>query len=171
MRAEIHAERLDGSCFAIVDKKGFDFLDKEHQEAINRGLARNEVYKANSLEELARSMNTPAQATVETVERYNQFVENGKDTDFGKKSLLHKISVPTFYACAQAMTRHYCAGGIRINSKTEVLDFSGAPIPKLYAGGEITTGVHGSNRLGGNAIAEAMVFGREFGLTLKEKQA
>lgn len=73
------------SCFAIVDKKGFDFLDKEHQEAINRGLARNEVYKANSLEELARSMNTPAQATVETVERYNQFVENGKDTDFGKK--------------------------------------------------------------------------------------
>ena len=159
------------SCFALVDKKGFDFLDKEHQEAINRGLARNEVYKANSLEELARSMNTPAQATVETVERYNQFVENGKDTDFGKKSLLHKISVPPFYACAQAMNRHYCAGGIRINSKTEVLDFSGAPIPKLYAGGEITTGLHGSNRLGGNAIAEAMVFGREFGLTLKEKQA
>lgn len=157
------------TCFAIVDKKGFDFLDKEHQDAINRGLARGEVYKANSLEELARSMNTPTQATVETVERYNRFVENGEDKDFGKKSLRQKIALAPFYACAQAMNRHYCAGGLRINSKTEVLDFSGQPIPKLYAGGEITTGLHGSNRLGGNAIAEAMVFGREFGLTLKEQ--
>ncbi len=60
-------------------------------------------------------------------------------------------------------------GGVRINERTEVLDFQGKKIPKLYAGGEITSGLHGTNRLGGNGIAEAIVFGREFGKVLGDK--
>jgi fumarate reductase flavoprotein subunit len=51
-------------------------------------------------------------------------------------------------------------GGIKINGETMVIDKKGAPIKGLYAAGEVTGGVHGANRLGGNSIAETITFGR-----------
>ncbi len=54
-------------------------------------------------------------------------------------------------------------GGLLINADTEVLDQEGEAIPGLYAAGEVTGGIHGSNRLGGNAIADVMTFGRKAG--------
>ena len=61
------------------------------------------------------------------------------------------------------MSVHHTMGGIRINVKAQVLDAEGHVIPGLYAAGEVTGGIHGSNRLGGNAIADVMVFGRTAG--------
>ena len=55
---------------------------------------------------------------------------------------------------------HHTMGGLKINTNTEVLDTSGNVIPGLYAAGEVTGGVHGANRLGGNAVADIIVFGR-----------
>lgn len=54
-------------------------------------------------------------------------------------------------------------GGVAITPESEVLDIQSRPIPGLYAAGEVTGGVHGFNRLGGNAIADTVVFGRRSG--------
>ncbi|WP_289187670.1 flavocytochrome c [uncultured Parasutterella sp.] len=160
----------DRTCFALVDKRGFEFLDKEHRDGIVRSVERGEAYTADTITELAKQLLIPAEMTVETVKKYNQAVDEGTDKEFGKLRLLQHIDTPPFFACPQVMNRHYCVGGgVRINERTEVLDFQGKKIPKLYAGGEITSGLHGTNRLGGNGIAEAIVFGREFGKVLGDK--
>ena len=72
----------------------------------------------------------------------------------------HKIDTPPFYAGARVPTVHHTMGGVEINTKAQVLDKNGNVIPGLYAAGEVTGGIHGSNRLGGNAVADTVVFGR-----------
>ncbi len=51
-------------------------------------------------------------------------------------------------------------GGVKINSDAQIISKDGTPIPGLYAAGEVTGGIHGANRLGGNAVADIVVFGR-----------
>ena len=51
-------------------------------------------------------------------------------------------------------------GGVEINAETQAIDTDGNVIPGLYAAGEVTGGIHAGNRLGGNAIADVIVFGR-----------
>ena len=68
-----------------------------------------------------------------------------------------------WYACKKVPTVHHTMGGIRIDVKSEALNAKGQPIPGLYAVGEVTGGIHGSNRLGGNAIADIMTFGHAVG--------
>ncbi len=55
---------------------------------------------------------------------------------------------------------HHTMGGVKIDTSAEVLDKDGSVIPGLFAAGEVTGGVHGGNRLGGNAVADIIVFGR-----------
>lgn len=64
---------------------------------------------------------------------------------------------------------HHTMGGIRINTQAQVLDESGEVIPGLYAAGEVTGGIHGNNRLGGNAYSDIMTFGRIAGLNAAEE--
>ncbi|MDR2800623.1 MAG: FAD-binding protein, partial [Desulfovibrio sp.] len=68
-----------------------------------------------------------------------------------------------FYIVAQWPSVHHCMGGLRINASGQVMDIWGDPIPNLYAAGEVAGGVHGANRLGGNAIPDALVFGKVAG--------
>lgn len=65
-----------------------------------------------------------------------------------------------YYAIEIAPAVHYTMGGIKINKNAEVLDKSGQVIKGLYAAGEVTGGVQGGNRLGGNSLADIIVFGR-----------
>ena len=55
---------------------------------------------------------------------------------------------------------HHTMGGVEINTETEVISTEGEPIPGLYAAGEVTGGVHGGNRIGGNALMDCQVFGQ-----------
>lgn len=55
-------------------------------------------------------------------------------------------------------------GGVKINTNTEVLDKENQPISGLYAAGEVTGGLHGDNRIGGNSVAEIIIFGRQAGI-------
>lgn len=68
-----------------------------------------------------------------------------------------------WYACRKVPTVHHTMGGIRVNVESEACNADGEPIPGLYAAGECTGGIHGENRLGGNAIADCMTFGRNAG--------
>ena len=95
-----------------------------------------------------------------TVDVYNTYVKAQKDPKFGRKRLALEISKSPFYAVEVEPAIHYTMGGIKINTATEVINTSGNVIKGLFAAGEVTGGVHGANRLGGNAITDIIVFGR-----------
>ena len=59
-----------------------------------------------------------------------------------------------------APSTHHTMGGIKVDTERHVLSTDGEIIPGLYAAGEVTGGIHGGNRLGGNAIVEIFVSGR-----------
>lgn len=66
-----------------------------------------------------------------------------------------------------APSTHHTMGGLAVDIDRHVLDNAGMPIPGLYAAGEVTGGIHGGNRLGGNAIVEIFVSGRTAANSIK----
>ena len=84
---------------------------------------------------------------------------------FGKSASKESvIATGPFYASLRTPTVHYTMGGVKINGEAQVLDAEGQPVPGLYAAGEIASGIHGNNRLGGNAYPDIMTFGRIAGI-------
>ena len=79
------------------------------------------------------------------------------------------LTAGPFYAIHVAPAIHYTMGGIHADAETRVLDANGQAIPGLYAAGEVVGGLHGNNRIGGNSIAETVVFGRQAAFTAKEE--
>lgn len=105
---------------------------------------------APTLRELAQKMGVDPDGLEKTIKRYNDvYVKNQKDEDFGKTAvnLTKRIDQGPFWACYTGMTVHHTMGGLNTNVKAQVLDWTGAVIPRLYAAGEITGGIHGTNRV------------------------
>ncbi len=123
---------------------------------INRGL----TVTGESYEKLAEAMEVDAAALKDTMETWNKAVEAKKDEAFGRTSFANPLATAPFYAIKIAPGVHHTMGGLKINTKTQVLAENGDAIPGLYAAGEVTGGIHGANRLGGNAVADIIVFGR-----------
>ncbi|MDO5046905.1 flavocytochrome c, partial [Campylobacter sp.] len=132
-------------------------------EQINKPLEAGILKKFDTLDALAAEYKIPADELKKTVERYNGFVKSGKDTDFGKPVDMIggvTISTPPFYAMRGVPKLHHSMGGVKINTKAQVISiYDKKPIPGLYAAGEVTGGVHGASRLGSNAITDCLVFG------------
>ena len=118
------------------------------------------IYKADSLADLAKQLGMPADKLEATVAEFNKMVEAKNDPKFGRKLFDRTIVKPPFYATPRAPSIHHTMGGLQISTNAQVLDKNGKPIPGLYAAGEVTGGIHGSNRLGGNATADVLTFGR-----------
>ena len=122
------------------------------------------VTTGETIEELAEKINLPAETLAQTVTTWNEEVANQDDTAFGRTTAMeHDLSKPNYYAIKIAPGIHYTMGGIKINTNTEVVDKDGQPITGLYAAGEVTGGLHGENRIGGNSVAEIIIFGRQAG--------
>ncbi|MGI6558775.1 MAG: FAD-dependent oxidoreductase [Limnochordia bacterium] len=117
------------------------------------------VFIADTLEELAAKIGCDPAVLKSEVERYNSFVDQGYDPDFGKTSFTHRIESP-YVARAMKPSIHHTMGGVKIDTDCHVLNKEGKIIPGLYAAGEVTGGIHAGNRVGGNAIADIFVFGR-----------
>ena len=96
----------------------------------------------------------PASNLRQTIERYNTFVDHGKDDDFGKPTPLYKIFQPPFYAAWATHSCHDTHAGLRINNYAQVVDLQGNAIPGLYSAGETAGGIalHG--------LAKCILFGR-----------
>ena len=107
-------------------------------------------------------LGVPADALAETVEGYNACVKAGVDTQIapGKELLGTELSDPAYYASKRIPTIHYTMGGLCITTDAQVCTEAGEPIPNLFACGEVTGGVQGGNRLGGNSFTDLIVFGR-----------
>lgn len=128
---------------------------------------RGNTIMADTLEELAQKLGFDAKQTenfLQAIETYNSYVDAGEDPDFGKTSFAFKVEKGPFFATPRKPALHHTMGGLSIDTGAHVLDTQGSPIPGLYAAGEVTGGIHGGNRLGGNAVADCLTFGRIAGI-------
>ena len=116
--------------------------------------------EGETYEDLAKAMGVDEAAFAETMNNWNSYVAAKNDPDFGRTSFANPLDTAPYYAIKVTAGVHHTMGGLKINTNTEVLKADGSVIPGLFAAGEVTGGVHGANRLGGNAVADFTVFGR-----------
>ena len=155
-------EQEDTMLWVVLDAKNYPTPEKKNNfnETIEELIAQGRAFKGDTLEELAEAIGVDPANLVKSVEEFNAAVESGQPDAFGRTLFDTKIDTPPYYAGARVPTVHHTMGGVEINEFTQVLDATGAIIPGLYAAGEVTGGIHGANRLGGNALADVTVFGR-----------
>lgn len=118
------------------------------------------IYKAESIEDAAAHYNISVEEMQATIDAYNASIADGVDEDYNRGGALRTIEEGPFYIQVVTASTHHTMGGIKINDQAQVLDTNGEVIPGLFAAGEVVGGVHGTNRLGGNAITDIIVFGR-----------
>lgn len=118
-----------------------------------------------TLEGIAAQMGVPADTLAETVAVFNDHTKNGTVDEFGRTSWAATIEGPYYVAYQRKPAVHHTMGGVRIDTETRALRADGSIIDGLYCAGEIVGGIHGGNRLGGNAIVDFCVFGRLAGNT------
>lgn len=158
--------QTDAYMWIVMDSDTYPTGDERNNfgETANQLVEAGRAVKADTLEELAEKMNVPADALIAAVTEFNRHAEGGDlagtPDEFGRTLYKTPIDTAPFYAAARVPTVHHTMGGVRINVNAQVLDENGNVIPGLYAAGEVTGGIHGSNRLGGNALTDTVVFGR-----------
>ena len=147
-------------------------------QGVRKSLASIETYanqhllkEGNTVAELAEATGIPAADLEATLNRYNAQQKAGVDEDFGRSPTEMTASLETapYYAVCVTPAIHHTMGGLSVNTDTQVLRIDGMPIPGLYAAGEVTGGLHGANRLGGNGVADIVVNGRLAGQTAARK--
>ena len=134
---------------------------KAHPEEYETFTKQGVMHTADNLKEVADFFKIPYDNLKATVDRVSQMAKDGgKDLDFHNRGGLKDLSTGKYYIIKAVPSIHHTMGGVRINPKAEALDKNGKPVPGLYAAGEVTGCTHGTNRLGGNAYTDIMVFGR-----------
>ena len=145
----------DKSAWLVVDQSMVD------KSAVIAGYIKSGyTVTGATYEELAKAMGVDEATFTSTMNTWNQAVEAKSDAEFGRTSFANPLTTAPYYAIKITPAVHHTMGGIVINPKAEVLNEKGEVISGLFAAGEVTGGVHGANRLGGNAVADFTVFGR-----------
>lgn len=136
----------------------------EHAEGFQAAYRDKTVFRYETLADLAKAYDIPLKALQQQVDEYNKIVAGTQKDPFAKPLDVKQPLKAPFYAMRLTPKLHYCMGGIAVNPRSEVLSTTTlAPIPGLYAAGEVTRGVHGMDRLGGCSSVDCMVFGLEAG--------
>jgi fumarate reductase flavoprotein subunit len=156
-----------GATFQILDQRIMDSGDDrvrilDFQRRHEEGL----FIEAHSLAELARLIEVPEDALLDTVVQYNAAVESGHDEAFGRSHLVHhhgelrRIEQAPFYAypSTAAVFGTYC--GLRVDAQMRVVNVFDETLDGLYAAGEIVGGFHGGAYMTGTALGKAAIFGR-----------
>jgi len=145
----------DGNMWIVADGNRYP----EGDPLIANFVTLGKTLKAASVKELAELMKVPADKLQKSIDEYNSIVDGTPDK-LGLKTYGKKLGKAPFYAAKRVPTVHHTMGGLKIDTGARVLDMNDKPIPGLYAAGEVTGGIHGANRLGGNAITDISVFGK-----------
>ncbi len=157
----------DGTYWVVVNTLRYPDPDEPDANGatINNMLALQHIVTGETVDELAAAMDVDAANLQASIDAYNAVV-GGAEDEFGfvadNTADAEMVDGP-WYACRKVPTVHHTMGGIHVNVESEAVSADGKVIPGLYAAGEVTGGIHGSNRLGGNAIADCMTFGRNAG--------
>lgn len=154
-------QQENSSMWVIVDQHSYPTGDtvNNFNESIDSLVEQGRAFKADTLEDLAKQIGVEPENLKKSVEAFNASVDGAKD-EFGRTLFMEKIDTAPFYAGARVPTVHHTMGGIKITAETRVVDKNGKIIEGLFAAGEVTGGIHGANRLGGNALADVNTFGR-----------
>lgn len=116
--------------------------------------------KADTIEELADHFGVDKETLLETVNTFNENSVNNEDPEWNLRMLGWTIEEGPFYMLKALPAVHHTMGGLKINIEAQVINTDGNPIEGLYAAGEVTGGIHGSNRLGSAELTDITVFGR-----------
>ena len=152
------SEQDDSYAWLIADQKMADestVVEKYHSKGY--------MVQCDTLADLAKLIGCEESTLEETFSKWQAAVAAQKDDEFEHEaitSVVTDLSHAPYYAVQIAPGIHHCMGGVKINTNAEVIDVDGNVIDNLYAAGEVCGGVHGGNRLGGNAVADFVVFGR-----------
>lgn len=161
-------DKVSSAITELPEKSAYLIFDqgvRERVKAVDFYDEQGFVVEGETIEKLAEKLEVPSKNLTETLENWNQQVKSAKDSQFGRVTgMENELSTPSYYAIKIAPGIHHTMGGVKINTKTEVLKKDGSVIKGLYAAGEVTGGLHGANRIGGNAIADIIIFGRQAGL-------
>ena len=159
-------KQTQGEAFLIFD------------QGVRKSLASIETYanqhllkEGATMAELAEAISIPAAELEATLNRYNVQQKAGMDEDYGRSAaqMTAALEAAPYYAVCVTPAIHHTMGGLSVNTSTQVLKADGTPIPGLYAAGEVTGGLHGANRLGGNGVADVVVNGRLAGIVAAQK--
>jgi fumarate reductase flavoprotein subunit len=153
----------DKFAYVVYDQQVYD----KNPDAANYEKLKLSI-KADTLAKLAETLGLDATALEETVAAYNRDTTEGAADEFERTQALVTLDHAPYYACKVAPGIHHCMGGIRIDTRNQVLNAQGKAILGLFAAGETTGGIHGANRLGGNAVCDIMVNGRQAGRSATE---
>ena len=155
----------DAVSAAILKQKdgiAYLFFDSDMQKSLkatNGYIKQPYCLTGATLDEIAQKMGVDAATLKSTMDAWKAGKAAGKD-QFERADMPRNLDKGPFYAIAVTPAVHHTMGGLKIDSKTQVYNVKGQVIPGLFAAGEITGGVHGGNRLGGNAQADIVTFGR-----------
>ncbi|WP_054956764.1 flavocytochrome c [Paenibacillus dakarensis] len=165
-------DKVTAAINALPEKSAtliFDSGVKSRVKAVEQYEKMGFVISADTIEALAEKLDVPADNLKATLDTWNDHVKNKDDAEFGRTTGIdNDLSTAPYYAIKIAPGIHYTMGGVKINTNTEVLDKNGEPITGLFAAGEVTGGLHGQNRIGGNSVADIIIFGRQAGIKSAE---
>ena len=151
----------NGSLFYLIaDDKIKETAYNTSQESIDAQVEAGTLYKADTLEDLAKQFGMEPAVLLKTIQDYNAYVEQGEDPEFHKNVLGLKCEVAPFYATPRKPAIHHTMGGLVIDKNAHVLNQNGEVIKGLYSAGENAGGLHAGNRLGGNSLSDIFTFGR-----------
>ncbi|SJZ80964.1 fumarate reductase flavoprotein subunit [Anaerorhabdus furcosa] len=155
-------EQPNSHMWVILDSHDYPTGDEVNNfnESINQLVKDGRAFKGDTLEELAEQIGVDPANLVKAVEGFNTHVADKSADEFGRTLYQDPIDQGPYYAGARIPTVHHTMGGVKINTDAQVISTTGDIIPGLYAAGEVTGGIHGANRLGGNALTDTVVFGR-----------
>ncbi|NLB90843.1 MAG: flavocytochrome c [Clostridiales bacterium] len=157
-------EQTGGVAYEIASAESGADLEKTIDlggTAVKDLIEGNTVFYGDTLEEACEKAGLPVDAVKETVAEYNKLVEDQVEKDeFGKAIFANKLENGPWFVTPRAPSVHHTMGGVSINENCQVLNEQGEVIEGLFAAGEIVGGIHGANRLGGNAIVDTVVFGK-----------
>ena len=167
-------ERRDVISMAIKNQTGnaaYQFCDEaqvklsgvaeHHADEVNYLFNNKLLVKADTIKEAADFFGIDATELEKTVAKYNQYAKDGKDLEFNKRGKLTPFEAKgPFYIMKAVPAVHHTMGGIKIDENARVINTKGEVIKGLYGAGEVTGDIHGTNRLGSDAIADITVFGR-----------
>ena len=139
----------------------FDQKLREGLKATEKYISTGITVQGDTIEDLAAQIDVDPATLAETLANWNKCVADKNDAEFGRTTGMdNDLSTPPYYAIKIAPGIHHTMGGVHIDTGAHVIDLNGKVIPGLFAAGEVVGGVHGGNRLGGNAVADIVVFGR-----------
>ena len=158
-------EQTDSVMYVVVDGKVYpnDDAKTDFNSTIGKEVELGRCVKGETIEELAKAMGVDPATLQATIDEYNAGVDANKDK-YGKTPM-HKIDTAPYYANLRTPVVHHTMGGVKINTSAQVINEAGEIIPGLYAAGEVTGDIHGTNRVGANALTDIIVFGRIAGQT------